>query len=83
MSVKLYMDVHIRRAVTFGLRLRGIDVLTAQEDGSAELTDPELLDRANKLERIIFSQDDDLFYGRQTEETKLARPSRVLSMPIN
>ena len=54
------MVVHIRRAVTFGLRLRGIDVLTAQEDGSAELTDPELLDRANKLERIIFSQDDDL-----------------------
>jgi len=28
------MDVHVRRAVTAALRLRSIDVLTAQEDGS-------------------------------------------------
>jgi hypothetical protein len=33
------MDVHVRRAVTAALRLRSIDVLTAQEDGSAELAD--------------------------------------------
>lgn len=37
------MDVHGRRAVTAALRLRSIDVLTAQEDGSAELTDDALL----------------------------------------
>ena len=30
MSVALYMDVHIRRAVTSALRLRSIDVLTVQ-----------------------------------------------------
>ena len=30
------MDVHVRRAVTAALRLRSIDVLTAQEDGAAE-----------------------------------------------
>jgi hypothetical protein len=54
------MDVHVRRAVTDGLRLRGIDVLTAQEDGAGEFTDPELLDRAGVLGRILFSQDDDL-----------------------
>jgi hypothetical protein len=29
MSVALYMDVHVRMAVTTGLRLRGVDVLTA------------------------------------------------------
>ncbi len=29
MSVHLYMDVHVRCAITAGLRLRGIDVLTA------------------------------------------------------
>lgn len=40
MSVKLYMDVHVRRAVTDGLRLRGVDVLTAQEDGAGEFDDP-------------------------------------------
>jgi hypothetical protein len=42
MSTKLYMDVHARRAVTDGLRLRGVDVITAQEDGAAELEDAEL-----------------------------------------
>ena len=60
MSVKLYMDVHVRRAVAEGLRLRGVDVLRAQEDGAGELTDPELLDRATELGRVLFSQDDDL-----------------------
>ncbi len=60
MSVKLYMDVHIKRAVTVGLRVRGVDFLTAQENGAAELEDPALLDRATELKRVLFSQDDDL-----------------------
>ena len=59
MAVKLYMDVHVRRAVTKGLRLRGVDVLTAQEDGTDEWHDPDLLDRAEGLGRILFTQDDD------------------------
>lgn len=60
MSVKLYMDVHIRRAVTDGLRLRGVDVLTAQQDLSDELSDDALLDRTTDLGRVLFTQDDDL-----------------------
>lgn len=60
MGVKLYMDVHVRRAVTNGLRLRGVDVLTAQEDGARELSDPDLLDRSTALGRVLFTQDDDL-----------------------
>ena len=60
MSIRLYIDVHVRRAVTAGLRLRGVDVLTAQEDGTGELPDPELLDRATELGRVLFTQDDDL-----------------------
>jgi predicted nuclease of predicted toxin-antitoxin system len=59
MSVKLYMDVHVRRAVSIGLRLSGMDVLTAQEDGAAAFDDPLLLDRATELGRILFTQDDD------------------------
>lgn len=54
------MDVHVRRAVTEGLRLRGVDVITAQEDGASLLKDPELLDRATSLGRVLFSQDADL-----------------------
>lgn len=33
MSVAFYMDEHVPRAISVGLRLRGVDVLTAQEDG--------------------------------------------------
>ena len=59
MSVKLYMDVHVHRAITDGLRLRGVDVLTAQSDGSATLSDTDLLNRATTLGRVLFSQDFD------------------------
>ena len=31
------MDVHIPAAITAGLRLRDIDVLTSQEDGTREV----------------------------------------------
>jgi hypothetical protein len=60
MSVALYRDVHVRRAVTNGLRFRGVDVITAQEDGTARWPDDRLLDRAGELGRVLFSQDDDL-----------------------
>jgi hypothetical protein len=59
-SVGLYMDVHVPAAITRGLLLRGVDVLTAQLDGATELEDPRLLDRATELGRVLFSQDDDL-----------------------
>ena len=59
MPVSLYMDHHVPRAITAGLRLRGVDVLTAAEDGAAELADPDLLDRAAVLGRVLFSQDED------------------------
>ena len=52
MKPAFFMDVHVPRAVTVALRLRGIDVLTAQEDGSAELEDGPLLRRATGLNRI-------------------------------
>jgi len=60
MSVALYMDEHVHRAITTGLRLRGVDVLTAQEDDRRNTLDDVLLDRATQLERILFSQDEDL-----------------------
>lgn len=60
MAVAIYMDQHVPRAITVGLRLRGVDVLTAFEDGSSTLPDPALLDRASALNRVLFSQDDDL-----------------------
>ncbi|GBE34957.1 hypothetical protein BMS3Bbin06_01491 [bacterium BMS3Bbin06] len=60
MAIKLYMDAHVPKAITNGLRLRGVDVLTAQEDNTDELSDPELLDRATALNQVLFTFDDDL-----------------------
>lgn len=60
MSVSLYMDVHVRRAISETLRLRGVDVLTAQADGAGRLPDAQLLDRATELRRVLFTQDEDL-----------------------
>jgi len=42
------------------MRLRLIDVLTAQEDRAAELDDRLLLERATELNRVLVSQDTDL-----------------------
>jgi len=60
MPLTLYMDVHVPAAITSGLRLRNIDVLTSQEDGTDRLPDDRLLDRSTEVGRILFSQDDDL-----------------------
>ena len=47
-------------AITDGLRLREVDVLTAQEDDRRNIDDSLLLDRATTLQRVLFSQDEDL-----------------------
>jgi predicted nuclease of predicted toxin-antitoxin system len=53
------MDQHVPLAITQGLRRRGLDVLTTQDDGSEAWIDEELLKRATELGRVIFTQDDD------------------------
>ncbi|WP_255427255.1 DUF5615 family PIN-like protein [Candidatus Chloroploca sp. Khr17] len=63
------MDHHVPRAITLGLRLRQVDVLTAYEDQTHEIADSKLLDRATSLRRVLFTQDDDLL----TEATQRQR----------
>jgi hypothetical protein len=53
------MDEHVRRAVTLGLRRLGIDVVTVQEDGLTGADDVAVLDRAQALGRVAFTQDRD------------------------
>lgn len=57
MTVGLYMDVHVPQPITDQLRRRGVDVLTAIEDGADRLPDDQLLERAESLRRILFTQD--------------------------
>lgn len=54
------MDGHVSAAITEGVHLRGVDVLTTQEDGRRRLLDSDLLDRATVLGRVLFTQDGDL-----------------------
>jgi hypothetical protein len=60
MGCGLYMDVHVPAAITGGLRGRGVDVLTSQEDGTRRSEDEQLLIRTTELQRILFTQDGDL-----------------------
>ena len=75
MSLALYADVHVPYPVTAGLLARDIDVLTAQWDHAARLLDPDLLDRATALGRVLVRQDEDLLAEaarRQHEGRKFA-----------
>ena len=56
----LYMDEHVPQPVTDGLRARGIDVLRVQDDGFMHTPDPEIVDRATALGRLLFSHDVDM-----------------------
>ena len=40
--------------------MHNIDVLTAFEDGMDQAEDEALLERASQLQRVLFTQDDDL-----------------------
>src|SRR2546421_12159863 len=60
MSVNLFMDVPVPVTITDQLRRRGVDVITAQEDGARRFSDSDLLDRASQLGRVFVTQDKDL-----------------------
>jgi hypothetical protein len=60
------MDVHIPIAITTGLRRRGLDVLTSQDDGTDREDDEFLLNRSTQLGRVLLTQDKD--YLRLTAE---------------
>ncbi|NIA31093.1 MAG: hypothetical protein GWP06_14425 [Actinobacteria bacterium] len=72
MSIKFYMDHNIPRSITMGLRLCGVDVITAYEDHTSNLPDTELLDKAGALQRVLFTQDDDLLL-EAAERQRLGR----------
>lgn len=58
-SVGLYMDEHVPSAITEGLRRRGVDVITVQDDGMDGSDDDVILDCTTWLGRVIFTRDQD------------------------
>ena len=59
MSVPLYFNHHMPRPILDGLRARGIDIITAAEDGYARAADEALIERATQLGRVLVSEDKD------------------------
>ena len=59
MSLAYYFDQQVPRAIALGLQRLGIDVLTADEDDTADWPDERILERATALDRIVFSCDAD------------------------
>ncbi len=57
--VRFYTDEHVARAVTEGLRRRGVDVVTAPEAGLLEADDEDHLAFAVQQARVVFTQDAD------------------------
>jgi uncharacterized protein DUF5615 len=57
MPVAFYMDAHVHSAITEQLRRRGVDALTAQDDGADNLDDEALLSRSTSLGRVMFTFD--------------------------
>ncbi len=60
MAISLYMDHNVPRSIVNGLRARGVQVVTAYEDGMSEANDSALLDRATELGCALFTRDFDL-----------------------
>jgi predicted nuclease of predicted toxin-antitoxin system len=70
MSLALYMDENVPIAITEGLRLRNVDVITVQADGLTSYPDPKVFDRAIELNRIVFSMDQDFLTEGKLRQQK-------------
>jgi hypothetical protein len=54
------MDECVDGPITRGLRRRGVNVVTVQDDGREEAEDPDVLHRATELGHLLFTRDEDL-----------------------
>jgi hypothetical protein len=57
MATPLYADVHVPGPVILQLRLRGVDIVAATEEGHDRKTDKELLIISTSMGRVMVTQD--------------------------
>ncbi len=57
MAARLFADVHVPGPVVHQLRLRGVDVTAATEEGHERKSDEDLLILATEAGRIMVTQD--------------------------
>lgn len=58
-AIRFYFDQHVWASVAAGLRILGIDVLTAQESGRCGMADADQLAFASAEERVMATFDSD------------------------
>jgi len=75
MPLAFYMNEHVPNPITVGLRVRTVDVVTAQEDNQRHVDDSLLLNRATALARVMVSFDADML----REGTRRQREGKVFS----
>lgn len=66
--IAIYADENVEAQIVRGLRLRGVDIITVEEDDRKTLPDTAVLDRATSMGRVTFTRDDDFLceaVGRQ------------------
>lgn len=80
MAIAFYMDEHIPKPITLGLRVRGVDVLTVQEDKRRGEDDPVLMDRATALGRVMFAFDSDMLQ-EATRRQSIGEPFSGVVLP--
>ena len=74
------MDVHVPWAITTELRLRGVNVVTAQEDGAGQFTHAILLDRAAAQGRVLVTYDTDFLREAARRHVQSIRFAGVIFM---
>ena len=57
--LKIYADEHVIAALVESLRMRGVDVLTVQEQGWEGASDAALLVEALREQRVLLTNDQD------------------------
>ncbi|MDO8672128.1 MAG: DUF5615 family PIN-like protein [Dehalococcoidia bacterium] len=67
--ITFYLDEHVHSAIAYGLRRRGLDVITAKDAGLLGARDEQHLAFAIRNGRVILTQDADFLrlhaYGHQ------------------
>src|SRR5438876_4905474 len=84
MPIAFYMDHHVPGAITLGLRLRGVEVLTAYEDGMEPVSwmmRPYWTDLANW--HGFFSHEMMICYVKQRNDNEKVSPSTGPFTPTN
>lgn len=82
MSIPLYLDENVPHVLAIGLRVRGVDILTAQEDNHRQTNDSILLDRAGALGRVMVSFDTDMLaIGAHRQQESIPFPGVIYTHP--